>query len=155
MLRRDFCKNQAHILLEQFKIVMPPVNVEEIATRCGLTIDYIDLPDKFSGRLRQERRIIQVNKNHHPHRQRWTMAHELGHYILQHDVVFFTGDSEELGAPSKLNDLEADTFAAALIMPEEWIKKDWLEIKNLDKMSQRYWVSKEAMTRRLLNLRIL
>lgn len=155
MVREEFCGLQAKELLSRFGITSPPVDVEAIASRCGLAVDYVDLPDGFSGQLRRERRVIQVNQAHHPHRQRWTIAHELGHYVLGHDTVLFVGDTQELGDPRKFNDREADMFAANLLMPAEWIKDDWKTTNNYKDLARLYWVSGEAMTRRLLALKLL
>jgi Zn-dependent peptidase ImmA (M78 family) len=153
MIRNEFCKSEAKRCLAELGITVPPVDVIKIAGQYGLAVDYVDKPDAFSGRLRQERRIIEVNKNHHIHRQRWTIAHEIGHFLLQHDSVFFVGDNDELGVPTRMNDKEADAFAANLLMPAEWLVKDWAAMKDIKTIARHYWVSDVAITYRLIALK--
>ena len=44
------------------------------------------MSDNMSGKINYDfnknKYIISVNKDHHPNRQRFTVAHELGHYML-------------------------------------------------------------------------
>ena len=62
----------------------PPIPVEDIADLLYfLAIDTTnDLPSQLAGRLYAEDRIIEVRKSDSPVRQRFTVAHEIGHYCL-------------------------------------------------------------------------
>ena len=68
----------------------PPVYVVPIANRIGLRVLRIKpgkWPDHLSGVLRRspvkpEKFNIYVNGSHHPHRRRFTIAHEIAHFIL-------------------------------------------------------------------------
>ncbi|MNV69463.1 hypothetical protein D3C71_1623750 [compost metagenome] len=68
--------------------------------------------------------VMKVNALHHPNRQRFTIAHELGHFSRHRggqaefvDQNFFrNGDSSPMES-------EANRFAGELLMPEEVFRK--------------------------------
>jgi Zn-dependent peptidase ImmA (M78 family) len=73
------------------------------------------------------RAVILINKHVELiERQRWTLAHEIGHHLLRKPGD--TGRICVLGIPSMQADpaieRKCDKFAAALLMPH-WIVKEW------------------------------
>jgi Zn-dependent peptidase ImmA (M78 family) len=122
--------------------------------------------------LRDTRRnaaVIGVNKNHHPHRQRFTIAHEIGHLLL-HNVDELHVDRRDALVVQKrdgtsstgavLEEREANFFAAELLLPRTLLEQDLDAIAVLDdeavkRLASRYEVSVQAMTLRLVNLGIL
>lgn len=82
-----------------------PVNVSELARYLGIAVRYEPMQDEESGSLKKEKKtgnwIMTVNSLHHPHRQRFTIAHEIAHRIRHaansdsfEDTTFFrNGDS--------------------------------------------------------------
>jgi Zn-dependent peptidase ImmA (M78 family) len=140
----------------------PPVPVEEIAKKLGLEVVEFPFHEKISGLLKKEEGIIAVNKGQHPVRRRFTIAHELGHFLLGHDI--------EKGVDETIDDTfdkpypqerEANLFASALLMPSEWVTKEFkaqgsdLSKVDLDKLASTFGVSKQAMTIRLLALKLI
>ena len=129
-----------------------PVPVDKIAEKLGLKLVEFEFPESFSGVLRKERGVIGVNKNHPLVRRRFTVAHELGHFILGHE-----GDSidEQSDRPMPL-EREANTFASHLLIPTDLVtasvKRVGLDLKTLAKQS---WVSEQAMTIRLLEMNLI
>lgn len=101
-----------------------PVNVSELAIMLGIAVRYEPMQDEESGSLKKEKKtgnwIMIVNSLHHPHRQRFTIAHEIAHRIRHaansdcfEDTTFFrNGETNWMEA-------EANGFAAALLMPEK------------------------------------
>ena len=91
--------------------------------------------------------IMTVNSKHHENRQRFTLAHELAHYILHkekntefEDSTFFRGNN--------MDSLEymANDFAATLLMPDEKIVSYINEgVRNLGKLAKIFNVSAAAM----------
>jgi Zn-dependent peptidase ImmA (M78 family) len=147
---KEFCRLRARELLAELNIKSPPVDVVEIARNCGLQVEYVDRGGGFFGQLLRERRVVEVEQNVHPHRQRFTIAHEIGHYVLEHNPIFSISDERSIDNPRKVNEIQAYTFASELLMPEPWIKKYWLELKKDPKaMALKFYVSEEAMVRRL------
>ena len=131
-----------------------PVPVEKVAEKMGLEVVEFPFHDNISGLLKKEEGIIGVNKNQHPVRRRFTIAHELGHFLLGHGME---NPQDEIVdghfAKSDLREREANVFASALLMPSAWVieavKKEGLDIEKLAPMFE---VSKQALTIRLLAL---
>ncbi|MDT8880102.1 ImmA/IrrE family metallo-endopeptidase [Halomonas saccharevitans] len=112
-------------LAEKKGLETNPVSVSELASELGISVRFEPMPDDDSGSLKKERKtgnwIMTVNSLHHPHRQRFTIAHEIAHRIRHaansdsfEDKTFFrNGESNWMEA-------EANQFAAALLMPEKY-----------------------------------
>lgn len=87
-------------------------------------------------------------------RQRFTIAHELGHYVLGHEGLFRDPSKNFSATNYDSKEVAANKFAAELLMPKEevnrLIKDD--KITDLSKLAQRFNVSEVAMKFRLQNL---
>ena len=61
-----------------------PVRLGEVAKRLGIKVLLSTLPRGTSGQIGQEdgRFVIRINRHEARHRQRFTLAHELAHYLL-------------------------------------------------------------------------
>jgi Zn-dependent peptidase ImmA (M78 family) len=92
-----------------------PIAVEQIAEFClGLSIERGELREGTSGELHVAEKKIVVNSREPLVRQRFTIAHEMGHFCLH---VGRTTDSRcPKGFPAEL-EREANSFAAALLLP--------------------------------------
>ena len=165
-------EERAIALLKKYRILKPPVDVEAIARKEGAKVVFQDLEPHVSAVLVQKAKTatIGVNALHHPNRQRFSVAHELGHYLMHADrptvfvdemLVHFRADAT--AEPADLREIEANAFAAALLMPGDWVKKD-LRGRNIDalfgdlpleKLARRYLVSQQALSIRLTNLGLL
>src|SRR5437588_3449152 len=73
-------RRQAQAFLRENRIHTPPVKVETIARKLGITLRYEPFEDDISGVLYRDRAqtIIGVSSFHHPNRQHFTIAHESG-----------------------------------------------------------------------------
>lgn len=129
-----------------------PIPVEKIAQKIGLKIVEFDFPDSFSGVLKKDKRVIGVNKRHASVRRRFTIAHEIGHFLLGHEDDSIDGYSDR---PMPL-EREANTFASHLLIPThivtESVKKVGLDLKFLAKQ---FWVSEQVITIRLLEMNLI
>ena len=73
--------------------------------------------------------VIYINRYNHPDNQKFTLAHGLGHYMLGHrqpDSQFwidFESDIYPRDADIKTQELEANYFAGAILMPTKTIKQ--------------------------------
>jgi len=99
--------------------------------------------------------FIGVNSHQAPVRQRFSVAHELGHFALHHvdhHFIEYSGGVEgEVPGYDWEHERAANQFAAELLMPAELIKKD-AHTTSLPRLATRYDVSQEAMGFRLANL---
>src|SRR5580765_6489946 len=88
MVRRKHIRALAERLLTEHDVRKAPVPVKEIAARLGAKVQQQQAAEDLSGFLYRDRKrkltIIGVNSAHHPNRQNFTAAHELGHFLL-HD----------------------------------------------------------------------
>ena len=149
-----------------FRVSSPPVPVETIANELGFVIMPYDFPDDTSGVLliRPDAKVIGFNQNHSPARQRFSIAHELGHYLNGHEDFSVDGKGEKIridgqfdwSDPQQRNEMEANEFAAELLMPSDLIKRDAASQGKLDarQLAERYEVSEQAMWIQLIDLKI-
>ena len=141
--------NRTH---EQFWDYSLPVNPVDIATRAGFTV-FTDPSLEISGYYDETRRRILINPLDPPNRQRFSIAHELGHALMQHGSSprdgrrLFTQDNYIL------KEFEANEFAGELLMQREAVKV-MIEQRNLDfdALCEKFGVSAEAMSIRLKRL---
>ena len=156
MARTTFCKAKAAEVMVQVKLAPPPpVDIEKVANEWGLRVEYVDRPAGLHGQVFTDRAVIEVATEDPPTRQHFTIAHELGHYVLKHNPVYSGAEPEEITDPRDINEREANIFAAELLMPEEWVREDWMIIRDARKMAGLYCVSDESMWYRLEGLRLI
>jgi Zn-dependent peptidase ImmA (M78 family) len=174
LIRRKLIRRQALELLDRCGVKKAPVDVEKIAERLGATVVMESAEADLSGfLLRDPRRksvIIGVNANHHENRKRFTVAHECGHLLLHRGEQLHV-DKEWSGYQVKLRDaessagtnvdeMEANLFAAELLMPVPFLDLDLAKMAPLslsdddkiEKLAKKYKVSEQALTLRLTYL---
>jgi len=114
-------------LLDEQKIVAPPVNVERIARQLSVDVRYEPFDGGLSGalyRAADNHTVLGVNNWHADVRQRFTIAHELGHLLLHPDELFVDGvlkRDDESSLAIRSQEIEANAFAAELLMPRKLI----------------------------------
>lgn len=101
-----------------------PVRVGEMAAALGLKVFRSPLPPKISGLIRPvpgegETYEIRVNKYEVPERQRFTLAHEIAHFLIhKEDIRGGVVDSVMYrSALSSRKEAEANRLAAEIVMP--------------------------------------
>ena len=134
------------------------INVVDIAEKRGIKVVYQPFESNISGVFfrKNNHLYLGVNSTQQPNRQRFTIAHEIGHYILHSSEVLHYDESElhfRSTDVSSLDEVEANHFAAELLMPEALVNK-CIEagIRSVLVLSERFNVSEEAMRYRLINL---
>lgn len=137
-----------------------PVNVMGIAKELGLKIYQDELPEGISGCIIRKSEsndgdgfIVVVDKDEPYVRQRFTAAHEIGHFVLHKEMI---GDGLQenylLRADKMTNrqESQANQFAADILMPFHLINKLMEEGYNtVETLAQKLEVSKIAMGIRL------
>lgn len=149
-------------LLKMAHTAEAPVDVHRIAKLLGFKIIEADFPQNYSGEIFIENNIksIGINKNQSLTRQRFSIAHELGHYLCGHSVYDEDGkmleDSNfDFTNPLHVQEKEANMFASELLIPKEFLEKDLGVIGlDIDKLTEKYQVSSQAMWIRLTSLRL-
>ena len=134
-----------------------PVPIEAIAEDvCGLAVE--EIPDlDVSGMLIPAERHIYLNGTEPPERRRFTLAHEVGHWVCQclegtEAPVYCRAEEVGLGPAVKALEREANVFAAELLMPEPAVRVVWDELRDVDAVAKCLDVSSSAVGWRLFNL---
>jgi Zn-dependent peptidase ImmA (M78 family) len=161
--RHQLARELARRLHKEFRAKSPPVDVDLIVRERGLTLIKVDLRSRLSGALYAEQREVVVNtRNRSEARQRFTIAHELGHWELRHhemgaipeDALGFAGAYDDTGDPEPRSaiEIEANTFSAELLMPTSWIRKVSKPLADgaPQRLADQYGVSLEAMFYQLM-----
>src|SRR6267378_7619761 len=169
MRKRKDIELEARRLLENNSIPRPPVPVDELAAALDIDVRSSAGNDDVSGALirNDDSVVIAVNSAQHENRQRFTIAHEIGHFLLHKGTqVHFDDDfrinyrkADSTGIATD-DEKEANWFAAALLMPEHFLRKDWLRLRlenhaalgAIQSLAVRYKASPKAMELRLVNL---
>ena len=142
-----------------------PVNVRDLAVSLGISVHEAYLDSRISGMLecREGKYKISVNVFHPETRKRFTIAHELGHYMLHRDLIGNGVDdttayrSEQIGKYHNTDigpyeETQANRFAAGLLMPSKLVVKAVNEGMNLDVMAEYFEVSLQSMQYRVQGL---
>lgn len=144
-----------------------PVDPKAIAEKLNINVtDNFFLGSDISGLLfrhQGEQQIsATINSSKPLTHQRFTLAHELGHYaqlekagLLNHPMGFVEKRDDLASKGTDPQEIFSNQFATALLMPAGAVRyfhhKDWA----LDKIADIFCVSKESMGYRLQNLRLL
>jgi Zn-dependent peptidase ImmA (M78 family) len=152
-------------LLEKSNISKPPVPVEKVAGAEGFRIIREYLDSNLSGFYVKRMGVptIGVNVAHAPVRQRFTIAHELGHALLHANEHY---DREFRRDPMSSNavdpdEIDANAFAASLLMPADWVREKWAETTDLldnqwlVRTARQFGVSTQSLMYRIENLNLL
>jgi Zn-dependent peptidase ImmA (M78 family) len=165
-------ERDAATLLTKFKIKKAPVPVDEVIKKLDIDLIEYNLGDGASGVLVVDsgKGTIGYNPKDSHGRQRFTMAHELGHFLLHKTdselfvdkdfLMKFRNPSNTYTDNELKHEREANAFAAALLMPKVFLDKelsdeDLAELSESDllaELSKRFEVSIAAMSFRLANL---
>lgn len=146
---------RADDLLERYRAAFVgdelPVPIEAIAEDfIGLAVEERDL-EGVSGLLYPAERQVYLNATDSPARRRFTLAHEVGHWVCQvlegrTAPVYCRADEVGVGEGKAL-EREANIFAANLVMPEAAVRD-----AHVSGDLARFGVSDEALAWRLYNL---
>ena len=115
----------------------------------------MEWPAELSGMLvlRGGAALIGLNRRHSPVRRHFSFWHEVGHYVLHRDSWQLCRlPATGVRGTHAEREREADTFAASLLMPEDWVRESRSELRDLSALARRFGVSSQAMARRLEEL---
>lgn len=172
---RDRARETARQMVRDLRSTEPPIDVEAIASAQGIEIlrHRFDGPESGFALRDGNRWFIGLNTQTSRRRQRFTAAHELGHLLL-HEGKELIVDQAVLridlrnhvsSMGTDVEEVEANTFAAALLMPERIVLGCAAELIRANgditrdglifELVKIFDVSAEAMGYRLINLGIL
>ncbi|WP_244826021.1 MULTISPECIES: ImmA/IrrE family metallo-endopeptidase [unclassified Caballeronia] len=130
-----------------------PVDPEAIARAAGVTVNFDPDMGEVFGRFERVdgKPHIYINSREGKRRQRFSIAHELGHFALRHGNSFVDTAKQFVEVPRRLVELQANTFALELLIPgfavDILIEKR--NITSIKKLSEQFHVGQGAMTIKL------
>ncbi|MBI5264611.1 MAG: ImmA/IrrE family metallo-endopeptidase [Bradyrhizobium sp.] len=142
----------------------PPVMLGPIAKELGIPVKLVSLGKSIAGQIMRDPLhggtsgfSIWINSDESRNRQKFTLAHELAHYILHRDliesgIVDDTMYRSELGS---VYETQANQLAADILMPIRLIKKyrEQNPASDFSELAKVFEVSEQAMKIRLSGMR--
>jgi len=148
-------RREAHRMLSAAGVTHAPVSLRDVVSYLNLS-----LVERRREPFGSEAALVPVGDGHAielrgrsgERRRRFTIAHEIGHFLLhpQHTVSERGGPTNQASAR---REHEADEFAAELLMPDHLVRQAVLEDgADARRLADRFDVSTQAMSRRLRHL---
>lgn len=134
-------RNEAERFLQKHKVTEVPVDVERLAHAERFTIERRPLGEDDGETVG---RCIRVNSEQALVRQRFTIAHELGHFVMHSSHG--TDDASES---------QADVFAGALLIPRDALRRAFATTKDPKALARQFLVSRDAMWIALKDARLV
>ncbi|RYF49491.1 MAG: ImmA/IrrE family metallo-endopeptidase [Cytophagaceae bacterium] len=145
-------------ILRQFT-AETPVKVGGLASALGLRVVLATLPINISGLIQPDGTgfVVKINRFESKERQRFTIAHEIAHYLIHRDRIN-AGIVDSVLYRSKLSsrmEAEANRLAADIVMPSQAVsaamakRPRTLDEDAISELAEEFGVSKQAMTIRV------
>ena len=132
-----------------------PVQVGAICDAIGIKLVEKVGPDHLCGSIQKDENgeyTITVNSIHHTNRKRFTIAHELAHF-LEHRHLIGDGVSDDMMYRSHLSnkvEREANVIAARILMPDHLLEYLGEQLDgDMEAIARRLGVSRQALSLRL------
>ena len=159
----------ARNLVDQFGLTDLPIDPEKVARDLGIMLVRESSDARVYGMLmrREGEPIIGINTQHSTEVQRFALAHLLGHFKLHRgrnlliDTVARCSHGNLPSMPTDREEAEANRFAAALLAPENVVRRMTGEAdfdtaaQLIDLLAPRFELSPAAMSYRLMSLGII
>ncbi|GLS43729.1 ImmA/IrrE family metallo-endopeptidase [Methylobacterium brachythecii] len=143
--------------LRQNYVSNPPVPVRDMAINYGVDVffgDFGDAGKTVSGFLDLQDNCIFVNKDESPARQNFTIAHELGHFLLHADLLrnhpnqYSVLYRAPIGAAKDPLEQEANAFAAHILVPRSFLDR-YYKIASRQELARLFNVSEDVIGYRM------
>ena len=152
-------KNAKEVLLKHWDRRLP-VDPESLGISLGMEVKNLDPfnseDSKLSGKFQMEdgKPVAYYKATEHENRQRFAIAHEIGHYVLGHGDSLRDPAANFSSNNHDYKEVAANHFAAQLLMPKGSVLKAVRELRitSISKLADRFKVSEVAMLYRLKNL---
>ncbi len=158
-------------ILNKYRSLGGATKLVPLAEELGLKVyQTTDFPDEESGMITKinGQYVIYVNKKHPTTRIRFTIAHEIAHFLLhkqkldeQKELIdkvrqptpsLHLCETAILSPEEKKMEIEANDLAAEILMPEAQFKNIWKHAITVEEVAEKFNVSVSAATFRAVNL---
>lgn len=155
--RYAYARQLARKILNDCRAFAPPVDLKLILAQKGFeyievdtfldNVDALFLRDESDGKI-----YAAVNANHHVHRKRFSLAHEFGHILMNHDLNYYRSyitiddpptEKTHTDAESAF-EKEANVFAGELLVPLDMLKKEFTKDTDIPRLSKIFRVSPQV-----------
>jgi Zn-dependent peptidase ImmA (M78 family) len=137
--RIKHARELARAYLKKHGVTKPPTPVEEIIAREQLRIVLRSWgkSNAVGALLFRKQRVVALNSDHPKRRQRFSLAHELGHYAFHHDaektewgMIDIDNPPDDAALPenaatahhgNRIHEQEANAFASEILVPKEFL----------------------------------
>lgn len=159
----SYAAETARNILERHWDGTLPVNLHDIAKKLNVEVvldpfeqNFFSPEPEISGTFTYVNNVptCTINSQHHKNRQRFTLAHELGHYVLHHGEKSDNKNTLYRNGTTNPDEVEANAFAAELLMPKGIVRYLIVEqgITSISELAKSFMVSEQAMEIRLERL---
>lgn len=158
MLVWQEARKEARSLRDRLKMQGPQIDLLQVAAELDLSVTFRRLAHGYSGLIikeEKEKAQIFIDIGENSERQRFTLAHEIGHYVerlLRGDNEFSFTDNGRGRMPNgdyDLHEFFADEFAGELLMPEEDFFQQIKSGKSPQEVAEHFGVSVPAVLTRV------
>lgn len=161
----EIIESEADNIREQYDGQSMFTDVTKIAQENGIEVFEVVFSESgIDGMIKNEngRTAIYVNKTNPEVRKRFTIAHEIGHYVLHHsdiDSGYIVDYRQAIRNYETQEDLiketQANMFASALLLPKEKLETEWGIHQDIEIVANLFQVSRKALLIRLDNLGLI
>ena len=152
--------------LHQHGLYSIPVDPVVLANELGIRVNNAKFSEPSLTAMLSKRGSniwILLDESGSPSRKRFSIAHEIGHHFLHlesdGEIVDRNADLFRLSeyatseiTPERRREIEANQFAAALLMPEQLVRQVWPDFSSVLEMAKLFQVSEESMGYRIVSL---
>lgn len=132
--------NQQSVIMKRHESY--PVKLGEIANEFGLKVKVATLSANISGQIKEQDGLVTIKVNRHDvkARQRYTLAHEISHFLLHRHLLKhgITDDVLYRSSQSDTVEREADRLAADIIMPMQLVDALFRKLSPVKKGEELY-----------------
>jgi Zn-dependent peptidase ImmA (M78 family) len=155
--RYAYARQMAKKVLKDCRIKEPPVDLEKILGEKGYNYIEVDhFPDKVDALCLESEGVcyFAVNAKHHLHRKRFSVAHEFGHVMLNHNLAYYNMPSISWDNPPTEKthtnaeaalEKEANAFAGELLVPFDMLKLKFAVTRDIAELAKMFLVSQQVM----------
>ncbi len=136
----------------------PPIHVIPLANELGIEVYKADWPSTVSGKIQRDPErggssgyAIFVNRSHSEQRRRFTIAHEIAHFVLHEDRIGegLYDDGLYRSGLRTHEETDANQLAADILMPRRLMEEFSFVGDDIETLAHQFNVSEQAMAIRL------
>lgn len=152
--RRTLAKQLANKLAKEHGYIAVPVDPQAFCEKVlGFVVHQVDI--EIDAIVMFDEKLIGVNQNHHPNRQRFSLAHEIGHYYLHRNHFELQDEDISHKQMKDIMETEANCFASEFLMPSTLLKETFNKYKDPKIVARMFKVSEESLWIKLQELKLI